>query len=927
MQAVPLAVTGVDALGRPFQERTSTLVINCHGARYQSKHYVLKNMWVTLEIPQPEPGRPPRSLRGKVTWIQRPRTVRQLFQIAVELELPGNFWGVAFPPEDWFPPAGSDSTASAPLAVENQRPFTSDDSHLAGQFSGDNLHVMPPPAAAASQEAPQYPVELLQEVNRLMAEAHQKLQAAARDAVTQAVTSESGSLLEDLHARIKEAESAVQAAAMQAADRGAEVVAAKLNEAQAAAFSVLRTELPNALAPQLEQVTHELSAELAKAAKARFAAFDEELQSALREAQGTIEKLSRETAATRNTLQASLQRFEAETHRRSEDVHRLGEQASREQFDKATAREEETGRRLHEQLSSATEEAANNWRLRLEADLALASSRWEQTIESSMAGAANRAAEYIEQRRQASADQQDRTWTTRADEIRNAIETSIGAAADRAAEHIDQRRQASTDQVEREWAARADQIRNSIESVVRDAESALSTVRAEFDRETARAHSSLSEMQQAISRGHDFSVRFEGLGNSTIEELQSRLRTLVATETERFAQQAEDVIAGANRKMQPLLETAGRESIDRLASEFETRMAAQLDRAAEVLEKLAAAEKMPETLLRVHQEHLERISEQSATRAVARLQEDLTAVEKEFEQKVEMTRSNWIAELEKRANEVQVAATDSLFKSAEWHQKRAESQAQTAFEKMVEEAGAALREKAGELSGLFAAELDHYSRSYVEHSQTQMDEAVKETFERARGLFSEIADTTVAAFTDEVQRGAHGELDAFQQSLEKTGAESRSQIEGEAQRIQENLRRESDQSLTDFQHHMAAAVEKGVINAGQLLEKQLEPVVQTWRELTEKHHQQIHQNYERLGNESVETYKKRLENVSNSWMVATVTTLDRQSQELISGVAKSAEDRLRETVSQVFAGVGDTLRARLQEIAASLASHPLAPGK
>ena len=38
IQAVPLTVTGVDALGRPFQERTSTVTINCQGCRYQSKH-------------------------------------------------------------------------------------------------------------------------------------------------------------------------------------------------------------------------------------------------------------------------------------------------------------------------------------------------------------------------------------------------------------------------------------------------------------------------------------------------------------------------------------------------------------------------------------------------------------------------------------------------------------------------------------------------------------------------------------------------------------------------------------------------------------------------------------------------------------------------------------------------------------------------
>ena len=41
VQAVPLQVTGVDALGRPFVERTASLILNCHGCRYQSKHYVL----------------------------------------------------------------------------------------------------------------------------------------------------------------------------------------------------------------------------------------------------------------------------------------------------------------------------------------------------------------------------------------------------------------------------------------------------------------------------------------------------------------------------------------------------------------------------------------------------------------------------------------------------------------------------------------------------------------------------------------------------------------------------------------------------------------------------------------------------------------------------------------------------------------------
>ena len=128
VQAVPLNVTGVDALGRPFQERTSSLTINCHGCRYQSKHYVLKNMWVTLEVPHPEAGRPQRVVRGRVTWIQRPRTVRELFQIGVELEIPGNFWGIAFPPPDWFP--FPDATTSQIPAGESES-----NSHLLNRIS------------------------------------------------------------------------------------------------------------------------------------------------------------------------------------------------------------------------------------------------------------------------------------------------------------------------------------------------------------------------------------------------------------------------------------------------------------------------------------------------------------------------------------------------------------------------------------------------------------------------------------------------------------------------------------------------------------------------------------------------------------------------------------------------------------------------
>src|SRR6266852_9153503 len=193
VQAVPLVVTGVDALGRPFAERTSSLIVNCHGCRYQSKHYVLKNMWVVLEIPHPETGQPPRTVRGRVAWIQRPRTVKQLFQVALELEVSGNVWGIAFPPEDWFafpegvqspPPVLEGAPESHPVpppALELEAPAAISEAELssanAPANANDNLRVFPSPASATDAS-----LQLARQVARLVADARQQIQAAAQEA-------------------------------------------------------------------------------------------------------------------------------------------------------------------------------------------------------------------------------------------------------------------------------------------------------------------------------------------------------------------------------------------------------------------------------------------------------------------------------------------------------------------------------------------------------------------------------------------------------------------------------------------------------------------------------------------------------------------------------------------------------------------------
>jgi hypothetical protein len=102
LQAIPVTVSATDMLGQPFKERTTTVTVNRHGCKYRSKHHVPRNSLITLEIAQPGSASPAKQIQGRVASVQRPHSVRDLFQIGLEFETPANVGDIPFPPEDWF---------------------------------------------------------------------------------------------------------------------------------------------------------------------------------------------------------------------------------------------------------------------------------------------------------------------------------------------------------------------------------------------------------------------------------------------------------------------------------------------------------------------------------------------------------------------------------------------------------------------------------------------------------------------------------------------------------------------------------------------------------------------------------------------------------------------------------------------------------
>ena len=125
-RTIPITVMGVDAWRGPYTESVSTLNVSAHGCKYESAHQVLNDSLVILEL-KGETEKASRSARGRVKYVKRPTSNGQLFQTAIELEDPGNVWGVDDPPSDWLPfcgPKSVDLDSSRPKPFALPRPET-----------------------------------------------------------------------------------------------------------------------------------------------------------------------------------------------------------------------------------------------------------------------------------------------------------------------------------------------------------------------------------------------------------------------------------------------------------------------------------------------------------------------------------------------------------------------------------------------------------------------------------------------------------------------------------------------------------------------------------------------------------------------------------------------------------------------------------
>lgn len=1060
VQAVPITVSGVDALGQPFKERTTTVMVNCHGCKYQSKHYVPKNSVVTLEIPRMEPAFPPRVVPGHVVWVQRPRTVRELFQIGLEFESAGNVWGIAFPPEDWVPstdeetpvtgasseieviveakPAVVPAKSSAPAAIAPEKAVQAPGAtpppppmHAgpaapvppaagkipqppasavspaptpAGQtvatpptapIADAKIHVMPSPAAAGGQDQQ---IVIARQMAKIVAEAKDTLDKTLRRGAQTAINEEMTIVRQQLDAQMHEtvehaikssmervSEAEVKKVVLQAANKTAAIVEEARLASQAAA-----QENAQQVEAKVRDAVQKAVSEAAAQAATQTASITEEARKAAQEAatHAAEQAASRANAIIEEARKSS----EATTQQLEERVRQSAREAA------AQAAQEAVAKNVAHDLRQSVEEVVGRVIAEREANVpslqVLASpetaaqhlDEWKKSLEETAQGVRSQMVAQTE----AEAEAASRRW-------HEELEAMLSGSSQKLGERLSEVSQAALASTEKDIAERGSSLRALIEEVVSGAESAVLSLGTELAQQRAQTENAKAELQEAAK--------------TTIEQTRHQMDQLVAAQQGAIARRAEEVISERIQSLEPVLQNSAQKVMQHFSAEIDQEIAPRLervqqavseisnasDRAAElrdnlleqvrqsseqaaqihnsiqervqaasdaavknavaelafagqeatrlqdtvrdevrraseqvsylgntvvervqevssntlqtVVSELERSRQMASELQMLSREQLQHASEQTVQEALDRMKQETARFPGELEQTCRVTINKLEEELDQKSSEMQHSAYEALLKSSEWYQKKAQAAMNSTMERVVEQSTQSMRDKAAEVSSIVASELDHYRRSYVEHSRAEIEEAGKEVTERERLKLNETAEIANAAFTDRVQHVTHDSLRRFQETSREAIEKSRSDME---------FNRET--SLAEFQKALDEKMTQGVEQASTYLQSQLIPMLESWEAKREAEKREWMLQLKQSSEESVEAYKARLENATNAWLLASAAKLGQNSQAVLDSLAKNAEKRMRDTCSQVLAGMGDVLKDRLMGISSAISA-------
>ncbi len=398
-RSIPLIIFGQNRMGEPFVERTVSTSLNLHGCRYPSRHDYGVGTWVTLQVVGLNVEPRPPSMRAKVKSVHVSHSARELQQVGVELETPGNVWGIAVPPQDWLS-AGKMSatmpqfgTAVAPALMPSETAVSPDEPPARTEPRMADVATFPSPSPPASES----PVA-----------------AETETAKPRRVVITPDGLVAALQGKLRQAaEEAAQAAVAKQVDEAVRQALCKIDDMRLSSIREIEELFPARIQSLKLPSKDDLAAEIASHWKEQMEMYRGQAEELAQRLEKQAADLRRELAKSQEFVDKMSREIEPQIHAKmSEAVTRAANE-----FEGATARAVE---RRYEQMLAGTHAVTQEALLKqrqseMQVSMALAETRERAVATLSSLDAESRAA---------------------CDARRQAIETDVARAAERSTDQF-----------------------------------------------------------------------------------------------------------------------------------------------------------------------------------------------------------------------------------------------------------------------------------------------------------------------------------------------------------------------------------------------------------------------------------------------------------------------------------------------------------
>ena len=861
-QTLPIIIRGTDLLGQPFEERTSTQSLSFHGCRYASKHHLPKNTWITIEVPAEQRQREQLNARARVTWIQRPRTLRELFQVGVELEMGSNVWGVALPPVDWVSSSiegmetanvgsathpGADVTekvVSAMEVVPQGGPLAS----YLGDLLASSAHQSSPGGAEQVTELKIEESPLLRELRHQFEFQAQKAVEKAREVAEQVVDERATNLRGELHNQLSQEHRAT-------AEAFYEKWRQEFEGRESIARERISSDLTQRLIAQVAQVKQEVH-----------------------------ENLNASWGDAIERTRAALLEWE----RRKGDLHGEVRTVSEEVASQAE-------RRFEEQLSQQLDQIRKELGSRAEHQIAL-----EQGNAVEMLAIRERVRQHLQEEMIRAQTQ----WN-------DLLESSIDSAAQRLVGRVTDSSQQILQAAEQKVAARVADLQQDSGLSIETARAALDEVKSALDQEIARTKTSLTEIENAATHFSEYSRQLEAASQDSLNELRQRLESNVVSQLAELDRRAAELQKRSMECAESRLTEMSKQRVEQTAGEVDARIAPVLEKAAEATRQLSVREEQARELLHIHRERLRQASAHVQQEATENMSSMLTRLQSDFELAGKQVSAKWVEDLHANTARITEEASMGLAKACEDQLQRSFSRLDVRMEGSVNDVRKSIDEVAAEATENYRTHLEKVEASQLRTTGERLEALSRNQVDAAKNQFEQAAEGVARTFGQVIQAAADKVTEQAVAESDARTEQERKRLEDAAEQVLHSLQARAQTSFSHFQEQLAMTTERNLTQSNQSLASQLGATLDVFREQGKTQLAEWSAKQEGLGAEGLERHEDRLRSAGNSWLDATVNQLDALNQKRMDSLIRGAEDAMRKACIDVFDGLAQAMKEKL----------------